>query len=84
METALTTAPELVDFVAEWRSAAPEVQLAAIRGALRRQGIAQPSPDDPARAGYEIQLFGLAALGRDEADAARTWMDAAARRCPFD
>ncbi|RBO52641.1 hypothetical protein DSD19_13715 [Rhodovulum sp. BSW8] len=83
METALTTAPELADFVAEWRSAAPEVQLAAIRGALRRHGI-----EIPALLGrvafYEIQLFGLTTTGRNEAEAAQNWMEAATRLCPFE
>ncbi|MBL3587793.1 hypothetical protein JMM61_21020 [Rhodovulum sulfidophilum] len=73
----------LAEFVVEWRGASPEVRLAAIRGALRRHGI-----EIPALAGrmafYEIQLFGLTARGRDEAEAAQNWMEAAIRLCPFD
>ncbi|PTW45667.1 hypothetical protein [Rhodovulum kholense] len=68
-------------FVAEWQGAAPEVRLAAIRGALRRHGLEIPAL--PGRAAfYEIQLFGLTATGRDEA--ARNWMEAAIRLCPFE
>ncbi|MBL3571813.1 hypothetical protein [Rhodovulum visakhapatnamense] len=63
METALTTAPELADFVAEWRSAAPEVQFAAIRGALRRQGIAQGFPES-----YEIARARWPRLHQDRTD----------------
>ncbi|MBL3584617.1 hypothetical protein JMM61_04405 [Rhodovulum sulfidophilum] len=73
----------LAEFVVEWRGASPEVRLAAIRGALRRHGIEIPAL--PGRvAFYEIQLFGLTATGRDEAEAAQNWMEAAIRLCPFD
>ncbi|WP_414896825.1 hypothetical protein [Rhodovulum sp. YEN HP10] len=71
----------LAAFVAEWRGAAPETRLAAIRGALRRHGLEIPTL--PGRVVfYEIQLFGLTATGRDEA--AQNWMEAATRLCPFD
>ncbi|PTW46060.1 hypothetical protein [Rhodovulum kholense] len=84
MDTILAAAPPpeaLAAFVGEWQSAAPEVRLAAIRGALRRHGIEIPAT--PGRvAFYEIQLFGLTATGRDEAEAARNWMEAAQRLCP--
>ncbi|BAQ69207.1 hypothetical protein NHU_02052 [Rhodovulum sulfidophilum] len=69
----------LAAFVAEWRGAAPDVRLAAIRGALRRHGL-----EIPTLPFYEIQLFGLTARGRDEAEAAQNWMEAATRLCPFD
>ncbi|MBL3610069.1 hypothetical protein [Rhodovulum sulfidophilum] len=73
----------LAESVVEWRGASPEVRLAAIRGALRRHGIEIPAL--PGRvAFYEIQLFGLVATGRDEAEAAQNWMEAATRLCPFD
>jgi len=69
----------LAEFVVEWRGASPEVR----RGALRRHGIEIPAL--PGRmAFYEIQLFGLTATGRDEAEAAQNWMEAAIRLCPFD
>ncbi|MBK5923739.1 hypothetical protein CCR90_08075 [Rhodovulum sulfidophilum] len=73
----------LTAFVVEWRGASPEVRLAAIRGALRRHGIEITAL--PGRvAFYETQLFGLTVTGRDEAEAAQNWMEAATRLCPFD
>ncbi|MBL3572827.1 hypothetical protein JMK10_09635 [Rhodovulum sulfidophilum] len=83
MDSIAPPSDALAAFVAEWRGAAPEVRLAAIRGALRRHGIEIPVL--PGRvAFYEIQLFGLTATGRDEAEAAQNWMEAAIRLCPFD
>ncbi|MBL3565432.1 hypothetical protein JMM59_10520 [Rhodovulum sulfidophilum] len=81
---AIASPPDaLAEFVVEWRGASPEVRLAAIRSALRRHGIEIPAL--PGRvAFYEIQLFGLVATGRDEAEAAQNWIEAAIRLCPFD
>ncbi|RBO54034.1 hypothetical protein DSD19_06110 [Rhodovulum sp. BSW8] len=69
------------DFLAEWGNAAPAVQVAAIRGALRQTGWTRVGTAPVAF--HEIQLFGVLARAATEADAVATWFDAARNRFPF-
>ncbi|RAP39360.1 hypothetical protein BYZ73_20935 [Rhodovulum viride] len=71
----------LEDFLAEWGNAAPAVQVAAIRGALRQTGWTRVGTAPVAF--HEIQLFGVLARATTEADAVATWFDAARNRFPF-